>query len=160
MRTLSQSIPFIWLLLPILFLILSIVLVVVNRHSKGTIKLIFLPVIASLSIFCMLYSALIPDFMLSCNDDILVSVPDSDTELVIKEWYDLYGTGAFIYIKKDVGKELVCQIYGIRDNYCYFENGDYEIINNHNGTATVTIRDRSSSKEISRIFNIDVEETK
>lgn len=71
------------------------------------------------------------------KDDIIVTVPDSDETLVIKEWTFLLSSGAEIYLQKDNRLILLGETDGADDGYCPFADGKYQIINNKDGTITV-----------------------
>ena len=81
------------------------------------------------------------DSYLSRNyrDDIVVELENTDLTLVIKEWYWGLGSGATIYYIDERGreKELTNKVGGGDDGFCPFANGEYEIIENGDGTITV-----------------------
>ncbi len=75
------------------------------------------------------------------REDVYIDVPDSDLTLVVKQWYWLHGGGVeFYYVKErkilkdkyiDLGQDT------LDSAYYPFETGEYEVINNQNGTFTV-----------------------
>ena len=81
------------------------------------------------------------------KDDITVQIPNSEKLLVIKEWTFMLGSGADIYIVDNGNEYMLGSTGGGDDGYCPFENGEYDIINNGNGTVTVKYFFGQSSEE-------------
>ena len=144
-----------WLVIPIAFLVLGIAMTVISRNKGKWCRLFVTSVLALLAAFVMYYSALVSAFSVSYNEDISVKLPDSDVQLVIKEWRTLKTSGAYIYVKEPIGKTLIGSTWGGDDGYCYFENGGYEIVNNGDGTFTIILRDSTNSEEHRETFSIE-----
>ena len=62
-------------------------------------------------------------------EDIYVDIPDTECQLLIKEWRYLLGSGEEVYFVSPSEKEprLLGTLTGGDDGYCPFNNGKYEI---------------------------------
>lgn len=143
-----------WFIIPFVFLVLAIVAIYVVKDKKRKLKLIVLPVLALAVTVVSAYTTLLMAFSAWYNDDLVIKVPDSEVQIVVKEWYDFGGNGVHIYVKRPIGKEYVTSMSG-GDEYCLFENGYYELINNGDGTATIILRDPDLGAEYVETFEIE-----
>ena len=72
-------------------------------------------------------------------DDLYINIPDTEYQLLIKEWRYLLGSGAEVYFVEDSDTKKVHlgNISGGDDGYCPFENGKYDITYNE-GVVTLS----------------------
>ena len=138
-----------WLILPLIFLGLSIVAICLTKDKEMRMKRLIFPFLAIVMSAVTFYSALSTPF--PGDKDIIIDIPDSDVKLVAKE----NGAYSCIYIKKAVGKELVACVEGGKREYRYFKEGTYEVINNGDNTVTVILRDPITKREYIETFEIE-----
>ena len=60
------------------------------------------------------------------EEDIVVTSPDGEYELIIREWQAMGGSGAYVYIKDGFFKERVADL-GFDDYFMPFKGDLYEI---------------------------------
>ena len=81
------------------------------------------------------------------REDVYIDVPDSDLTIVVKYWQWLKTGIDFYYVGEN--EEHVpfteCATYDECIDYYPFETGDYEVINNQNGTFTIRWNMHSSN---------------
>ena len=102
----------------------------------STVVIIFLVVVAisSIIIFHWEYWFFPPK---DYQKDLIVTVPDSDVTLVIKEWSWGLGSEAEIYIKDGKNEEYLRSVSCGDDGETPFKDGKYEIINMNDGTIKI-----------------------
>ena len=119
------------------------------KFNRGVISIIILNILLLLS-SCNREGGIFDDreFL----DNIYVDVPETDYQLLIKEWRWLLGSGEEIYLidktKEDEEAVYLGKCTGGDDGYCPFNDGKY----------TVTYSD--GKIEISWLFNQGGEESK
>lgn len=91
------------------------------------------------------------------REDLYINIPDTDYQLLIKEWSYLLGSGSEVYFvdpskKKPVHLE---NIPGGDDGYCPFNDGNYSI-SYSNGTVTLYWSMHGSIKEHTRNASFDL----
>ena len=111
-----------------------------KKSSHGIVWLAVGLISIPILLFCV-YLAILSSWSSEKDyrDDIVVELESTDLTLVIKEWSWGLGSGAEIYYidKRGREKELTDKVGGGDDGYCPFANGEYEIIENKDGTITV-----------------------
>ena len=115
-----------------------------KKNKKKVIHIIVwscVGVISTLILLFCVYLAILSSWSSDkyYRDDIVVELENTDLTLVIKEWSWGLGSGATIYYIDERGreKELTNKVGGGDDGFCPFANGEYEIIENGDGTITV-----------------------
>ena len=71
-------------------------------------------------------------------DDLYIDIPDTEYQLLIKEWRYLLGSGAEVYLVEDANKKPthLGDITGGDDGFCPFQSGKYNITYD-DGTVTL-----------------------
>lgn len=71
-------------------------------------------------------------------DDLYIDIPDTEYQLLIKEWQYLLGSGAEVYFVDDANKKTIHlgNTSGGDDGFCPFQSGKYSIAYNE-GTVTL-----------------------
>ncbi len=89
-------------------------------------------------------------------DDIMITVPDSEVILILREWQVFTASGVEIYYLDENGNEVfIADTYFDNDGYCPFYNGGFEIINNNNATFSVRAGWPSNKEDwIERTFDL------
>ena len=62
-------------------------------------------------------------------EDLYISIPGSESQILIKEWQYLLGSGAEVYFvqSSDAKPQLLGRLSGGDDGYCPFKNGKYRV---------------------------------
>ena len=112
-------------------LIGGIVLCVIGKKwfEKSKIRLgIILISISVVAILCLVAFYICMSIALSpvYEEDIVVTSPDGEYELIIREWQAMGGSGAYVYIKDGFFKKKVDYL-GFDDYSMTFKGGMYEI---------------------------------
>ena len=89
------------------------------------------------------------------QEDLIIAVPDSEVQIVIKEWSWLQGSGAQVYQLRNGSEVYLGDAGGADDGYCPFANGEYEIVNNQDGTFTLKWNDRTESPWREKTFHFE-----
>jgi hypothetical protein len=92
-------------------------------------------------------------------DDLYIDVPNTDYQLLIKEWRYLLGSGSEVYLveSSDAKPVHLGNISGGDDGYCPFENGKYTIAYNEGVVTLSWSFDGSDNYTKSESFALDVD---
>ena len=112
-------------------LIGGIVLCVIGKKwfEKSKIRLgVTLIAISVVAILCLVafYVYVCIAFSPIYEEDIVVTSPDGEYELIIREWYAVGCSGADVYVKKGSSEEKADELH-FGDNGSPFDDGLYEI---------------------------------
>ena len=114
-----------------------IVWTAVNKIRKKPIgkklKVAFIAAIVflllSIIVLATVFSGILKFYSKDYREDLYVDIPDTEYQLLIKEWSYLLASGEEVYFVDGSKKKPVHlgDLRGGDDGYCPFANGDYEI---------------------------------
>lgn len=94
-------------------------------------------ILAAILLAILLTFALLPAVVFNCSDgfsreyldDLYVDIPDTESQLLIKEWRFLLGSGTEVYYIPSAGAkaQFLGKTTGGDDGYCPFHDGKYSI---------------------------------
>ncbi len=94
-------------------------------------------ILAAILLAILLTFALLPAVVFNCSDgfsreyldDLYVDIPDTESQLLIKEWRFLLGSGTEVYYIPSAGAkaQFLGKTTGGDDGYCPFRDGKYSI---------------------------------
>lgn len=92
-------------------------------------------------------------------DDLYINIPDTDYQILIKEWGYLLGSGAEVYFVENTNIKPVHlgNISGGDDGYCPFKNGKYDIIYNEGVITLSWSFDGSDNYSQSESFTLPID---
>ena len=127
--------------------------------TKKTTKLFAIVIAAVLLAIGLLSSCSEPLGEREYLDDLYVSIPDTEHQLLIKEWRYLLGSGAEVYFVEDSDIKPVHlgNISGGDDGYCPFENGKYNITYNEGVVTLSWSFDGSDNYSKSESFTLPID---
>ncbi len=94
-------------------------------------------ILVAILLAILLTFALLPAVVFNCSDgfsreyldDLYVDIPDTESQLLIKEWRFLLGSGTEVYYISSAGAkaQFLGKTTGGDDGYCPFHDGKYSI---------------------------------
>ena len=92
-------------------------------HEKLTVIILFLAVLLLLS--SCAHTVGEKEYL----DDLYIDIPDTQYQLLIKEWRYLLGSGAEVYFVPSSGEQpqFLGNLTGGDDGFCPFQNGKYHM---------------------------------